>query len=76
MIRGGGSIAKRLAYLLQDPDVWGFISSAPKKLLRKNLLMLLRFINIAAFRKVDYGLKMQLTGGKLALQKILIILIQ
>ena len=44
----GGSIAELLAHLFPDPAAPGLITSIPKKIQRKKLLMLLKLINGAA----------------------------
>ena len=46
-------MAHWLAYLLPDPAAAGSIPSIGKKIHWKNLSMLLRFINGAAYRKAD-----------------------
>ena len=55
----GASIAQWLAFLLVAPArCTEFDSQHFQKIIRKKLLMLLRLINGAAYRKVDSGMKM------------------
>ena len=51
-------LSTEVAYLLLTQQPWVWFPAFPKKILRKKLSMLLKFINVAGWRKVDCGMKM------------------